>query len=220
MIAASSSVRLLIWRLRCVEMSSYFLPLAMFATIAETSPTMWFNFCSVISYFRLLHQTTYLYSIGAYCKDPSGTLYHCHAIQSYFRMYRLLGISTPQLWTTCLFNWIQSDQLVCSRCAASHPLVVSRQHVFRHWGLKCYDSHTSQHAEGSGHIAQLWPIQLQVIILTLLLWGQTFDQKCLTYPSHPFEWIWIRLSTAMGWGEFRYEWQFSRITYTNNYSSL
>lgn len=36
----------------------------------------------------------------------------------------------------------------------------------------CYDSHTSQHAEGFGHVAQLWPIQSQVIILTLLRFTQ------------------------------------------------
>lgn len=45
------------------------------------------------------------------------------------------GISTPQLWTTCLVNWIQLDQLACSRCAAPHPHSISRQHVSRHWGL-------------------------------------------------------------------------------------
>lgn len=36
----------------------------------------------------------------------------------------------------------------------------------------CYNSHTSQHAEGFGHITQLWPIQSQVIILALLRFTQ------------------------------------------------
>lgn len=40
-----------------------------------------------------------------------------------------------QLWTTCLVNWIQLDQLVCSWCATPRPHSISRQHVLRHWGL-------------------------------------------------------------------------------------
>lgn len=52
--------------------------------------------------------------------------------------------------------------------------------------LLYYDSHTSQHAEGFGHVAQLIPIQLQVIILTLLL--RTHRELRTLYTAHL---IWV-----------------------------